>query len=93
MTSWVECSIYGKRGEAVAPYITKGAQIGISGEALLRLWEAKDGSKGTALECRVHDVTLLGTKAASHVDDSASRPASAPSHTSAFDDFENDLPF
>lgn len=60
--SWVNCSLYGKRGESVAPFITKGVQIGVSGEALLREWTNKEGAKQSSLECRVNDVTLMGSK-------------------------------
>jgi len=62
VTSWVNCSIYGKRGESVSPLIKKGALIGITGEGLLRTWDKDDGSKGSSLEVRVNDVTLLGGK-------------------------------
>jgi single-strand DNA-binding protein len=83
VTSWVNCSIYGKRGEAVASFITKGAQIGVSGEALLRTWDTKDGGKGSALECRVNDVTLLGGK---------QNNQSSPATNSPSTDFDDDLP-
>ena len=86
VTSWANCSIYGKRGEAVAPYITKGAQIAVSGEALMRTWEAKDGSKGSSLECRVNDVTLLGGKGAQQAP--AIQQPAPPA-----DDFEPEIPF
>lgn len=96
VTSWVNCSIYGKRGEAVASYITKGVQIGVSGEALLRTWDNKDGTKGSALECRVNDVTLLGAKASAERENTTpQRQANKPNEQKqGFDDFaEEPLPF
>lgn len=62
VTSWVNCSIFGKRGEAVAPYIKKGGQVVITGEGLLRTWDNKEGIKQSALECRVNNVKLVGGK-------------------------------
>lgn len=62
-TTWAKCSMWGKRGESVLPYLTKGQLVGISGEVTLREYERKDGSgKGYSLEVRVNDLTLLGRK-------------------------------
>ena len=30
-TSWVRCSMFGKRGESVLPYLLKGSLVGVSG--------------------------------------------------------------
>jgi len=72
VTSWARCSMWGKRGEAVAPYLLKGAQVGISGELSLRTYDDKSGAKATSLEVRVNDLTLLGGKTAAQ---SAPQPA------------------
>jgi len=89
VTSWVTCSIFGKRGEAVASYLKKGSQVGISGEALLRGWE-KDGVKHSNLECRVSDVTLLGTKDAST---SSAPQKGAQPDLQDLSDINSDVPF
>lgn len=94
VTSWVNCSYFGKGGQAVAQYIKKGTALGVTGEALLRSWDNKEGVKQSSLECRVNSLTLLGSKR----DDETAKP-SAPSATnngtgaSSFDDFEDDIPF
>lgn len=94
VTSWVNCSIYGKRGEAVAQYITKGVLIGVSGEGLLRSWDNKDGVKQSSLECRVNDVTLLGGKSDNAPPKSKQEvPAKQGGGGGKFDDFEDDIPF
>jgi single-strand DNA-binding protein len=93
VTSWVTCSIFGKRGEAVASYLKKGNQVGVSGEGLLRTWD-KDGTKQSSLECRVNDVTLLGSKDAST--SSASQKDAPPNETymgKSEKEFEDDIPF
>lgn len=61
-TTWVNCVMWGKRGESVAPYLTKGAQVAVTGEVTNREYTDKDGNKRTSLELRVNDVTLVGGK-------------------------------
>ena len=61
-TTWARCQMWGKRGESVAPYLKKGQLVGVSGEASLREYDKKDGSKGASLEVRVNDLTLLGKR-------------------------------
>jgi len=58
-TSWANCSLWGKRAEALSPYILKGQKIGIVGELSLRSYES-NGKAGTSLDVRVSDVTLIG---------------------------------
>lgn len=62
-TTWPKCTMFGKRGEGVFPYLKKGQLVGVSGELTLREYDKKDGSgKGASLEVRVNDLTLLGKK-------------------------------
>ena len=91
-TTWVRCSLFGKRGESLAPYMNKGQQVVVSGEACLREWDAKDGTKQKSLEVNVNDVTLVGGK-----DSSASSGQKAVSQQGAGqtepDSFDDDIPF
>ena len=61
-TTWARCSMFGTRGESVAPYILKGQLVGVTGEMTAREWTDKDGMKRTSVEVRVNDLTLLGKK-------------------------------
>lgn len=63
-TTWVNCAMFGKRGEAVAEYLGKGQLVGISGEVTLREYQDKEGQKRNSLDVRVNDLTLLGKKEA-----------------------------
>ncbi len=56
-TLWLDCSLWGKRGEKVAQYITKGSQVGVTGELGTREHEGK-----TYLTVRVDEVSLIGGK-------------------------------
>jgi single-strand DNA-binding protein len=60
-TVWVECSLWGKRGETLAQYLTKGASVTVTGDGGLRAWES-NGKSGTSLTCRVNSITLQGGK-------------------------------
>lgn len=101
-TTWARCSMWGKRGEAVAQYLTKGQLVGISGEVTLREYTDKEGQKRSSLEVRVNDLTLLGVKrdGEQSAPRSESAPAqnqqrSAPAQNSGggFADMEDDIPF
>ena len=70
-TTWAKCAMFGKRGESVAPYLKKGALVGISGEVNNREYQDKEGQKRYSLDVRVNDLTLLGGK--------SDRSESAPS--------------
>jgi single-strand DNA-binding protein len=64
VTTWLNCSVWGKRAETLAPMLLRGTLIGITGEFLARPYTNKEGVEKLSLECRVNDVTLLGKKEA-----------------------------
>lgn len=91
VTTWVNCVLWGKRGESLVQYLTKGQLVGISGEASMREYEKKDGTKGASLDVRVNDLTLLGKR-----DDSAPsdrREERKPGANIPAAEYEDDIPF
>ena len=83
-TVWVKCALWGKRGVAMSPYLTKGSSVTVIGESNSRLHEGKI----------YHDVKVetiaFGGKAPS-----GQQPTQQPTQQSvapavAFDD---DIPF
>jgi single-strand DNA-binding protein len=54
-TIWFDVSIWGKRGEALASYLTKGTRVAVAGDLSTREHEGK-----TYLSVRADQVTLLG---------------------------------
>lgn len=54
-TIWFDCSMWGKRGETLAQYLTKGSKVSVSGELSTREHEGK-----TYLTLKADQVTLLG---------------------------------
>lgn len=57
-TLFFDCSLWGKRGESLAQYLTKGSSVTVSGDFGTREYEGK-----TYFTVRVNDVTLQGGKA------------------------------
>ena len=95
-TTWANCSMFGKRGESVAPYLKKGTLVGISGEVNNREYQDKEGQKRYSLDVRVNDLTLLGGKS----DRSESAPSQPKQERNAqgapktsFEDMGDDIPF
>ena len=58
--NFVECTLFGKRAEGLAPYLKKGQKVGINGKLDWQQWEAQDGSKRSTLKVIVNDLELLG---------------------------------
>ena len=96
-TTWVNCSMFGKRGESALPYLKKGTQVGIVGEVNNREYQDKDGQKRYSLDVRVSDMTLLGGKS----DRSESAPSQPKpqqrnaqgSQGGGMGDMDDDIPF
>ena len=86
-TLWVDCSIFGKRAEALQPYIAKGAPLAVSGEADMRVHEGKG-----YMQLRVSDVTLLGSSG-ERSEQRQVRQQAAPSGPPADDFDESGIPF
>ena len=62
-TLWLDCTLWGKRAETVAQYLTKGQSVFVSGELSTREYQAKDGSgTKTALALNVTVLDLVGKK-------------------------------
>ena len=83
-TMWLNCSIWGKQGPAIMPYIKKGDQVMVSGELSSREFEGKDGVKKSYLELKVSVIELIGGK-------KETTPAPAPQQ--AAPETGDDMPF
>ena len=58
-TMWFRCAVWGKRGESVAQYLTKGKAVLVSGRFSVRDYEGKNGP-GYALEVNADALEFLG---------------------------------
>ena len=84
-TIWFDCSLWGKRGEALAPYLTKGGKVAVSGELSTREHDGR-----TYLTLRADQVTLLGSKQGNGDAGMYQTPAAAKT---VADDLADDVPF
>jgi single-strand DNA-binding protein len=57
-TTWIDCSVWGKRAETVMSYLHKGDRVTVVGSGRIRIFDKKDGSEGKSLELNVSDFTL-----------------------------------
>jgi single-strand DNA-binding protein len=60
-TAWIDCSMWGERGEKLAQYLTKGTAVGINGRPAVRAY-TKNGEAVGVQQCVVNHVDLLGSK-------------------------------
>lgn len=99
-TQWVDGSLWGKRAEALAPYLTKGSLVVITLEDVhIETYQGKNG-EGHKLAGRVIDLELAG---GGERQDAPAQQRAAPQRTQpaprqaapamAFDDMADDVPF
>lgn len=60
--SFFDCEAWGKVGEIVQQYCTKGKQVAVSGTIRIDRWEDNDGNKRSKPVVNVREITLLGSK-------------------------------
>ena len=82
-TLWLDCALWGRRGEALAQYLTKGQMVVVSGELGTREHEGK-----TYLTLRVAELTLAGGKKQSAGGSGSNRPQQQQPA-----DLNDDIPF
>jgi single-strand DNA-binding protein len=61
-TTWVRCSLWGKRAESLDPHLKKGLKVVVSGEATLHTYEKKDGTQGHSMELNVNEIEFMGDR-------------------------------
>ena len=95
---WWNCSIFGKRADALGQYLKKGQQVTVVGTVNEREWTDKEGGKRKSMDVRVGDVALQGGKPQQSETSSPATPRAAPAQggakvPSGFDDMDDDIPF
>jgi len=76
--NYFDAVMFGKRGESVHGYLTKGQQVAVSGEMRQERWE-KDGQKRSKVVLHVDGLRLMGNKSTSETQDPG--------------EFQDDVPF
>ena len=90
-TIWWNCTLYGKRAEALSQYLTKGQSVTVVGTVTEREWQDKEGNKRKSMDVRVSEIALQGgRKDAEPQEERRQAPKPAPQ---TFDDMSDDIPF
>ena len=63
-TTWLRCSLFGKRAESMGAHLKKGSSVFVRGSLRVREYEAQ-GEKRTSLDVAVDDVEFVGGKGGS----------------------------
>lgn len=84
-TNWWRVSLWGKRGEALAPYLLKGASVTVQGEFALGDYEGKP-----QLNIRANEIALQGGRG----DGSQGAPVEPQRNSrQVADDLDDTIPF
>lgn len=95
-------SLFGKRGEALAQYLTKGSPVTVAGSVTEREWTDKEGNKRKSMDVRVSEIALQGgRREAAHEAPAPQQRQAAPQRqphqprqsVSDFSDMADDIPF
>lgn len=93
-TIWWNCSLFGKRAESLAQYLTKGQAVTVAGNVTQREYTDKDGNKRTAMDVRVNDIALQGGKREQQAEPQRqSAPAQRQAPAREFDAGDDQIPF
>lgn len=96
-----ECALWGKRGESLQQYISKGQAVTVSGVVLEREFTDKDGNQRKAMSIKVQEIALQGGRKEEAAPQRAPAQRPAPARTApakapaggGFEDMEDDIPF
>jgi single-strand DNA-binding protein len=61
-TIWFKVTVWGKRGEAVAQYLSKGSSVYVTGALSVNEFTDKAGQLRQAFEINASDFTFIGSK-------------------------------
>lgn len=88
-TLFFDCSLWGKRGDALAQYLVKGASVTVAGDLSTREHDGK-----TYLTIRVSEITLQGGKSDGQQRGGGYGAGGSPSsQPSGRPDFDDSIPF
>jgi single-strand DNA-binding protein len=94
-TVWLDCSVWGKRGESLAQYLTKGSSVTVIGEFGQRVYTNKSGETVTATTVKVMEVALQGGGQQQPKQDYQAPPSKPRTNSKpAYDqDLDDEIPF
>lgn len=90
-SNFIDCTMFGKRAEALLNYLAKGQKVAIVGKLRYATWD-KDGQRHSKLDLIVDEIDFMAQR------QDASQPAPASASPQApmppvVDTFDEDIPF
>ena len=71
-TDFINCVSFGKTGETIAQYITKGRQIAVTGAIRTGSYDAQDGTKRYTTDVAVESFEFIGSNSTNSNNDNSS---------------------
>ena len=85
---WWNCALFGKRAEALSPYLLKGTQVTVNGAVTEREFTDKDGNKRSTLKLYAQSIVGHGKW------QKADKPVDKPvDKSNPYTQMEDDVPF
>lgn len=92
-TIWWNCSLFGKRAEALNQYLTKGQSVTVVGTISEREFTDKNGNHRKSMEVRVNELALQGGRREAASDEGHQKPAPAAQPAQQGFSGDDDIPF
>lgn len=92
--NFVDCTMFGTRGEKLQPYLTKGTKVAIEGKLRYSSWE-RDGQRRSKLGVIVDDLEFMSSRRDDAGSGHAPRPVpeAGPAIDAAASVYDEDIPF
>jgi len=93
--NYFDIVVWGKQGESLHPYLTKGKMVGVDGELRQDRWQ-QEGQNRSKVEVIANNIQLLGgdRKDSKNAPSEESSSSEGQSYSSSKDDgFTDDIPF
>lgn len=87
---WVECSLWGKRGESIGKYLVKGTKVSVAGRIGFEEYTKHDKTNGYRFLLNVNDIDMHSKPEQTANAYDAPKPTTASAPATINDD---DLPF
>ena len=90
-TIWWNCSLFGKRAEALSQYLTKGQSVTVVGSITEREFTDKNGNHRKSMDVRVSEIALQGGRR--EPQEERRNQENEQQRQQSFDDDGSDVPF
>ena len=93
IANFYNVTIWGRQGEAVAPYLHKGDRVAVTGDFVARPYIDTNGAQRISLDINNADLEMLTTKAERAQAQPTAAPAPSPVSAPSPSDDDDDAPF